>query len=257
MKNSFNFLCLLTVVSTLAQKISLNNDFYSKYAVTVTYEENEDCVNSMNEYKECFPVMKDLYNSLYNSTNFDSMCDTYLSDKCQKIINGGIEKLNGCDKLSEKVLTINTLANELIDLIFLGLCSRDESSNYCPLSISIENELLNPNYKESANAMINKTCKSKKCTDITIDYFTREIELEKKLKEIEDKMSSTHFKRKYNVEFSNEDNTEQFKKFLEFLNSDRCKSLYSGNYISSGTTNAIKYSNIILIWVGLLMYTLI
>eukprot|EP00833_Pecoramyces_ruminatium_P007928 jgi/Orpsp1_1/1181960/evm.model.c7180000079265.1 len=249
MKFSKKILFLLGAITTLAIDLNLN-DINNKYSLTITYDENADCVTSINEYKACYGSNR----KTISKDKLDEMCDIYLTDRCQKFFKDGIDKLNGCEKLSENLLFTYTLKYEEIGILFAELCSRDENNNYCPISKYLQNEFYSdPNSKTKIDNSVNETCKSQKCVEETIEFINHEIEFDKKLKEFQDKMTSAqNSKRQYDS--TNVSQEEENNAILEFLNSDKCSTQVS---VRSDATTRIIYSNIIFITIGVLLYALI
>ncbi|KAG4088325.1 hypothetical protein H8356DRAFT_1725237 [Neocallimastix lanati (nom. inval.)] len=254
MKPFSKIFCFLFAASTLA--LQINTNINNKNVITqITYDENADCKTSIVEYKECFADNK----SKVNLEIIDEVCDKFLTEKCKKFYEEGISKLKGCEKISEEMLNQYTLKYDIKGIVLSELCSRDENGQYCPISKFLQSGSTN---RRELDECINNTCKSKKCVDDAIDYTTREMDFDKRLNDFLDKTtssnitSSSNIKRQYDGSKISEE--EENQAILEFLKSDYCSAHITTTANSrSAAISTIQYSNVLLTFIGLLLFALI
>jgi FKBP-type peptidyl-prolyl cis-trans isomerase len=192
--------------------------------------------------------------------DYDEICKTYNSDKCQKLYKEGVAGFPACKELGEVLSFQNQVIIDKADYLFQRYCSKDENDKYCPLS---EYDFEEKESKEEFDNAINQTCKSRKCIDTAIEYFNKEINLENKVNEFQSKIKNSNMKRQFN---SNDLKSEEKKEaIINFLESDYCssqspkKEIVKGNSreISENDAISLNYSGIFFITIALHLYYLI
>lgn len=235
---------------------------------------NEKCNVGIEKYKECVVEDYIVYNEL------DNICKTYQTEKCQKFFNDGIKVLEECNEFSEINLNYRQGRFDAVKIHLDAACAKDENNQYCSLNLFDFSKRF-PEERDEFHNAVNNTCKSKKCTEIAIDYATKEQELKEKLDEIYNQLAEEekefriiNSKREFNstniedriilihmIEYlkssecsqmeidSNIDNilnvnttvTETINN-VNPLNSNTTDNVTRGN-ATSGTNNTIKYSS--------------
>jgi len=253
MKFTSNLLILLSATSILSSTVPDN----AKLAINkINYEENPECIKSLESYDEClFKQITEL-----KKKDYDTVCKTYNSDKCQKFYKEGIAGIPACEQLNEVITFQNQITIDKADYQFQRYCSKDENDKYCPLS---GYEFKEKDSKEEFDKAVNETCKSRKCLDTSIEYFNKEINLINKINEFQSKVKNNNSKRQFDS--SNLKDEEKTNAIVEFLESDKCSSQspkseatdIKSKEISTNDSSSLKYSNTLLIIFALYLYYLI
>jgi len=182
---------------------------------------DSECNNELKNseiFNECMPTI--------TLGNYKQKCQDIYSKKCQDFYN---------DSGKSKYFPICSKNNEFIEIlqpiIFIGSvenlynrCFMDEQNNLCPYSLYV---ITKTGGKES----LYDTCKSEKCTNLLVEHV-KKVNL--------DELAAYE-----NLSFSNRKFTYQeiktFKKIVDMLESDQCKSMH---ITSNGYT--IKVNSILL-----------
>ncbi|KAG4087614.1 hypothetical protein H8356DRAFT_1728794 [Neocallimastix lanati (nom. inval.)] len=215
MKFTFKLLTLLTVSSVLSY--SIQDDL--KKRLDLNFEdlgEAAKCLTSLSNFQECKIDTTNLKNDK------ESVCNSFNSEKCQKVLKDGIKAIPECKDLPTEVLAASPLLFEILSSGIGLACSKDENGNYCPLSdIIITNDGKLNKEDQSVQMAVIETCKSKQCTDAAIDTLNR-VETAEMLSGL----SSVNFKRQEIKAQTHpeidEKSISEYKLILEYFKSDNC-----------------------------------
>lgn len=197
-------------------------------------EEYKACEEALKQYEECFEDKE------ITKENVDVVCNTPISEKCQKLYNDGIDVIPECQKLEGLRKTVLGHIVKLSDLNIKVKCSKDEQGQYCPLnyfSVSEKNYIgfrIVSNNEEQFKAALDDTCKSDICTDVYLNAFTEFSDLKNDVSSffssigeeitstISDKISS---KDKRETEDQKIEDDKLLNKTSDYLKSDKCIAL--------------------------------
>jgi len=148
--------------------VALSNTLATKAKLMIRDEINNPSSDLFQCQKNIIEVFEPCTSKNITKETIDDICSTFKSEKCQKLFNSNITSIEGCEHITEDITpSINNLINIYTSQLEL-LCEKDENGKLCPLGESFINESnKKPNMTE-----IDETCKSKKCTDLSIKVLS-------------------------------------------------------------------------------------
>jgi len=211
-------------------------------------KECNDAIEKLNiEYKECQLEVDD--------KTADEICKIVDSDKCQKYFNIKVVDIPECkDSIEDAVISIDNL-RKLAYSELKAECIKDENNKYCPLNSKETQKIITPEMSEEQQKQAyekakEETCKSQKCIDGYLSFFSELIDI---TKEYADALSKYGNISKEEVD----DMKNTFKKdkrtseLIDYLKSDQCKSKI---IYSSSAETVIKNMNL---YLGLSLITVL
>jgi len=260
----------------------------SSLALTIPTKRQEDinmkCQMALSKYNLENQDCKNKISSIQTEEELKSYCEKMNTDKCQKFYTTSFTSIPECKdadpSIQSSLALMDVMLKQGLSQIQTG-CATDEQGNFCPLSNAEKAKRVNSNMteeqqRESFDAALKETCKSKKCTDVylsafdNLDKFTNDLietvskienypkdELEKMKKELNDDMK----KLKEDPDVS---------KSLEYLKSNECaaeaKSNPAANSAAEGKTDgddnksgaisSMTFSSTLFVTLALLLFTL-
>jgi hypothetical protein len=221
MKNLLKiFFCLINFVFINAYNININRRSNPTFDYDKFYEGLSDiCIEEQDnsEYNEC---MENL-----NTDNYKQICSTFKSEKCQNFFNNPLDYFPICKNDTNIKEYYQPAIMDYIKISYELICIYDENDNLCPFGLSVITE-------SGADKFIRDTCKSKICTNSTIEVC-KKMTMDKLLAY----ENSPYTKGKFTYKELN-----SYKKIIEVLESEECK-----NENVTSKANSI-YINIILLF---------
>ncbi|ORX75391.1 hypothetical protein BCR32DRAFT_329837, partial [Anaeromyces robustus] len=261
--STFNLLTLLSVGSALTLKLESTIAYKSiqnaLFASSQLYEgdtsvQNDDQVIDTVTQLQCQTNIKNL-NCISQETdvtkiNYDEICKPLNDKKCIDFFNKGLSELEGCKSYPKDQLEFSNKVVKFEYATLKFLCEKDEQGKDCPLSTLVKdvsqsmdtNEMIIDEQDEQEMAkLLDDTCKSKRCTENTVNFYDEYFE----------------FVKAYSEQLGQDLDTEIDKEKAEInqvLLSDKC---VKAQVLTSDASSTVKkLGNIMLITIGLLLYIL-
>jgi len=163
MKFTNQFVTLLGAVSFVYSHNIKRGDVLNILRRDLTFDENKideakvpiECDISFRPYAECID----------QPTKYNKVCEYMASDKCVKFYNDPFGAVPGCRgvDLVEQFFEPTVFKSTIVSMKLL--CLKDENGNYCPFTEVLLSD------KEADLDTIEETCKSKICTDGTLEVY--------------------------------------------------------------------------------------
>lgn len=135
--------------------------------VTVDKTVIQKCEVGIKEYSQCLSVKEKI-----TTANIDKYCETFNTDKCQKIFKEGmVAAVPACADIPDIYKNKSKLKYDTLYYTFKLLCAKDEGGNYCPVSKAYLSGGNKSFAKEGFSTTLSDTCRSKKCTDEANEAF--------------------------------------------------------------------------------------
>ncbi|ORX75392.1 hypothetical protein BCR32DRAFT_296933 [Anaeromyces robustus] len=196
--STFNLLILLSVSSALSLNLKDIVDFSSSIPNALRnnnilfIKDNQDIENNQNitnaqgiendqvidtvTQLQCQTSIKNLNCEMKEQDdpknfNYDEICKPLSDKKCEAIYNNGISELEGCKDIPPEKLKIINEELKSGYAILKMLCEYDEEGKECPFTTfmreTMKKDMVLENLPNSEQLMeiIEKTCKSKKCSE--------------------------------------------------------------------------------------------
>ncbi|ORX75389.1 hypothetical protein BCR32DRAFT_296931 [Anaeromyces robustus] len=230
--STFNLLTLLSIGSAF----TLNFENMINYkSIELSETKNQTQLVDPALKVQCEASIKKL-----NCENKD-FCKIVKDEKCIELFNKGINELEGCKNYPPKMIEERNNEIKLEYITYKLYCTDDEKGNKCPIVIedySNKDELLEIN-KEEIERVFESTCKSKKCTEATKDFYNE------------------FFKLSDFYEWD-QNKTQIMNELKDMINqtliSDKC---VKAQVLTSDASSSVKkFGSIMLITISLLLYLL-
>ncbi len=226
----------ITILSFLFFASSvLSFSFYNNLNKRATHDTyTEECKKEMKNSKD----FVECYSTSITMNNYKELCDRSTTERCQKIFKDPSTVLPSCknDPYAVKVLLSPQAIEYSLHVIPL-VCSFDSNGNLCPAAENVINGLIDKIDKD-----IEKTCKSKKCSDAVKQYSEFIINNSEDLENMEIIKSSKD---------KNGNNT--YSNILNLLNEEKCKAQNEEKDSSDATIVKVTYILSILITLTLII----
>jgi len=260
------------------------------FAVTAVYSHSisndmnkrSDSQSILDIFKECDEaIMKecDIFSEI-KKDNLETICTTFKSEKCQKLMTDGVSSIAACSNLTDTLLALKIEILKLQKASIEFLCVKDEKGKSCPF---VEYELENSSMlkfnlsdfqtttekkesskkedtkeEEASIAAINETCKSKICTNSLIEYSNTLSKFEKELQSALI-ITTSNVKREFKVEGEGLDEEQTLQKAIDYLKSEECTAQAAENVNENSTSNAatMKFKSAIIVSLSLLLYIIL
>jgi len=232
----FAFVFILSTVVSYSIDTTL---FKRSMHITVENDDlkdlNKECIQDLTkskEFEECINGISD--KNVITKDNYEKVCTAFNSDKCQNFIKNPMKSLNNCkDTIISQILD-ESMIKSLTSYMSI-ICSKDESNKICPMGdLYISGQIA----KGNLTSVLNNTCRSRKCIDITVKALTSSLDNSIDAEELSIVEGEVSEKEENNV------NT-----MVNFLNSDNCKAMVD----STSNAFSIKLSIISIIICGLIL----
>ncbi|KAL6590673.1 hypothetical protein U3516DRAFT_651188 [Neocallimastix sp. 'constans'] len=222
-----SLILLTTVTSFVLSKNFKRNDLCKiNFSISDSGIEklSKECVDAINV--EC-PIEYE-----FNNNNIEEICNKYNAKRsnCKKIfeVEEDFSFVNACKNEDKKYLEKIFEKHEFLNSNYETICIVDESGKLCPnLGFSLCNEN-SPSGKDDSMKYVNASCSSKIC----YDAIYKNAELQMELNEDDEK------------------EVEYYKKVLDYLKTDECKS-QRNQKISNAIT--VKYNTGLIITISVLL----
>ncbi|KAG4100366.1 hypothetical protein H8356DRAFT_1661016 [Neocallimastix lanati (nom. inval.)] len=212
------YVTLLFITTTVFSYSIVNKNRNLKWKRDVTVNVNqyafselaEGCSKDLENFREYYDCTG-LAN--INRTNFQSVCTTFNSEKCQTVLKDPLSYIPNCKKSAVIDEMFSDTAVNMRKAEMNIICHTDEQGKLCPVAeIFIDN---NRNTTEMKNA-IRRSCLSEKCNEVMIDTIPELLAGTKKA----ESLTITEGEVDKNID-------EEVDSWIDFLKSKECTHQYN------------------------------
>ncbi|ORX43120.1 hypothetical protein BCR36DRAFT_361457 [Piromyces finnis] len=238
------FLVFFSIILTLVLSNVIDAILLKKRSLHIALEKNDfksinkDCYEDLLNLDECLHGIDEASNKI-TKDNYKNVCIVYNTNKCQNFIENPMKSLKNCNGTILVQLLDKSIVNLLKSYMNI-ICSKDENDSICPMGDLYLSENM---AKGNLTKVLNNTCKSKKCIDITVQSLRASIDYSKDIENL-----GHMIKGEVNKKEEKNVNT-----MIQYLKSDTCMAMT--NTISHASSLTFNYVSILRIIYSLVFFS--
>jgi len=187
---------------------------------------SEACAKEINKYLPCFQTP--------SGPNSDEICKQIMTDECKNFVSNAQSVAPSCKDYPQVMEFISPEILKGTYSLYSFTCTKDESGKPCPLAVDFinRNNKKTSNTKNQTSKELLDTCASDNCRKATYETF-----------QLFTSTTLGAYENLSTTSGSTNLDSDKIKLFLDFLDSDKCKSMANGGAANASTTGANANAN--------------